>query len=106
MNGRMSSVISVRSLEDYQVLDRAGESLGVVEDALLDERLGRVRYFVLSFGTGALGMHKERYVVPAEAVRLDTENEALVVDVVPERFENAIPFEHADGADTSAVYRL
>lgn len=106
MNPRMSSVISVKGLEDYQVLDVRGETLGVVEDVLLDERLGRARYFVLSLGAGALGMHKTRYVVPAGAVRLDTENEALVVDVVPERFERAIPFEDADGADEAAVYLL
>ena len=52
-------------------------------------------------------MPKSRYVVPAESVRLDTENEALVVDVVPERFENAAPFDEARGGDDSAaVYRL
>lgn len=101
----MSSVISVRSLEDYQVLDARGETLGTVEDVLLDGKLGRARYFVLSFG-GALALHKARYVVPADSVRLDTENEALVVDVAAERFEDAVPFEDADGADPAAVYRL
>ena len=106
MNRTMSSVISVKSLEDYQVLDARGETLGEVEDVLLDGKLGQARYFVLSFGAGALGMHKSRYVVPADSVRLDTENEALVVDVGPERFERATPFEDADGADPSAVYRL
>jgi sporulation protein YlmC with PRC-barrel domain len=102
----MSSVISVKSLEDYQVLDVHGETLGEIEDVLLDGQLGKARYFVLSFGGGALGIHKTRYVVPADAVRLDTENEALVVDVVPERFERATAFEDADGSDESAVYRL
>lgn len=106
MSGSMSSVISVRSLEDYQVLDVSGETLGTVEDVLLDEKLGKARFFVLALGTGAFGMHKSRYVVPADAVRLDTENEALVVDVAPERFEDAISFEDADGTDTAAVYRL
>ncbi len=107
MNGRMSAVISARSLEDYTVLDAGGARLGTLEDVLLDAKLERARYFVLSIGTGALGMPKSRYVVPAESVRLDTENEALVVDVVPERFENAAPFDEARGGDDSAaVYRL
>ncbi|HEX6993475.1 MAG TPA: PRC-barrel domain-containing protein [Gammaproteobacteria bacterium] len=105
MSGRMSSVISARSLEDYQVLDARGAKLGTVEDVLLDAKLARTRYFVLSFGAGALGMHKHRYVVPAESVRLDTESEALVVDIAPERFENAAPFDEA-GDDPAAVYRL
>jgi len=105
MNGRMSAVISVKSLEDYQVFDVTGKPLGRVDDVLLDERLGHARYFVLSFGAG-LGMRKDRYVVPADAVRLDTENEALVVDVAPERFDDALPFDEANGADEGAVYRL
>lgn len=106
MNGRMSAVISVKSLADYPVFDLAGEPLGSVDDVLLDARLGQARYFVLSFGAGALGMRKDRYVVPAATVRLDTENEALIVDVGRERFENAAPFDEADGADEAAVYRL
>ena len=103
----MLSLVSTKSLNDYRVLDPDGETLGVVDDVMLDAKLERARYFVLSIGTGALGMPKSRYVVPAESVRLDTENEALVVDVVPERFENAAPFDEARGGDDSAaVYRL
>lgn len=106
MGGRMSAVISARSLEDYPVLDSRGTTLGSVDDVLLDAKLGRARYFVLSFGSSALGMHKNRYVVPAESVRLDTENEAIVVDIVPERFENAVPFDEAQSEDATTVYRL
>jgi len=105
MNGSLSSMISVRSLEDYQVLDPRGETLGTVQDVLLDETLGHARYFVVSLG-GALSLHRPRYVVPAASVRLDTESEALVIDIAPERFADAAPFEDADGADPAAVYRI
>lgn len=106
MNGRMSAVISARSLEDYTVLDAGGARLGTVDDVLLDATLARARYFVLSVAGGALGVSKSRYAVPADLVRLDTENEALVVDVAPERFENAAPFDEARADDATAVYRL
>lgn len=107
MSERMSS-ISVKSLSDYPVLDMQGEPLGSIDDVMLDGTLGQTRFFILaSGGGGLLGGPKTRYAVPASAVRLDTESEALVVDVPHERFRDARAFDgDTSGRERSDVFRL
>jgi sporulation protein YlmC with PRC-barrel domain len=100
----MDSIISVKNLTDYQVLDRGGETIGTVEDVMLDAGLGHTRYFVLVTGKP---LRKERYAVPASRMTLDSENEALVVDVPFDSFKDARAFDtHTAATEADAVYRL
>ena len=88
----MTAIVSVNNLKDYPVMDPLGETLGSIKDVVLDSDLGRARYFVLSYGGGLTLRHK-LFAVPARAVRLDTENECLVIDVQQRQLEDAPPFD-------------
>lgn len=102
----MLSLVSAKSLEDYQVLDPNGETLGNVDDVILDAALERARFLVVAAARSAFGMHKERYAVPTSRFRLDTENEALVADVTADGLRSAPPLgAHAEPA-ADDVYRL
>lgn len=50
-----------------QVVDSDGEDLGRVDDLLVDDRDGRVRFLRIGEG-GFLGIGKSRFLVPVEAV--------------------------------------
>ena len=61
----MLSVVSARSLEDYQVLDANGETLGRIDDVILDAALDHARFLVVAAAKAPLGARKGRYAVPA-----------------------------------------
>jgi sporulation protein YlmC with PRC-barrel domain len=85
-------VLSAETLSGDAVVNRAGESLGTIEDFMLDVDSGRIRYAVLSFG-GVLGIGNKLFAVPPEALSVDVENKRLVLDVDRERLENAPGFD-------------
>jgi sporulation protein YlmC with PRC-barrel domain len=65
------SAVKVRDLIGLQVLNRGNESLGKIEDLVMDPTSGRVRYAVLSFG-GFLGMGDKLFAVPWNELALVT----------------------------------
>jgi sporulation protein YlmC with PRC-barrel domain len=87
-----NAVLSADTLAGDKVLNRAGESLGKIEDFMLDVESGRIRYAVLSFG-GVLGIGNKLFAVPPEALTIDTQRKCLVLDVNKERLENAPGFD-------------
>ena len=97
----MTAIVSVNNLKDYPVLDPLGETLGSIKDVVLDPDLGHARYFVLAYG-GGLTLHHKLFAVPAKAVRLDTENECLVIDVAAQQLKDAPRFDkHRTGRASS-----
>jgi sporulation protein YlmC with PRC-barrel domain len=88
----MSTVLSADTLSGDAVVNSAGESLGKIEDFMLDVESGRIRYAVLSFG-GLLGIGSKLFAVPPEALAVDTERKCLVLDVDLERLEAAPGFD-------------
>lgn len=107
----MAAVVSIRNLSDYQVLNPLGESLGEVRDVVFESDLSRARYFVLSFSSSPVAGDK-LFAVPVDAVRLDTENECLILDVEHEDLQNAPGFDERrppEGPDREierAIYRF
>ena len=67
---------------------------------MLDLENGRIRYAVLSFG-GFLGMGDKLFAIPPEALRIDTENKRVILDVDKSRLENAPGFDKDNWPDTS-----
>lgn len=49
-------------------LDSAGEKVGKVEDLLVDEQARSVRFLEIASG-GFLGMGKDRFIIPVDAVK-------------------------------------
>lgn len=89
------SVMSAGTLKGDSVQNAEGETLGKIEDFMLDMEAGRIRYAVLSFG-GIVGIGDKLFAVPPEALRIDTDNKCLVLDVDKERLKEAPGFDKDD----------
>jgi hypothetical protein len=74
------------------VRNASNESLGNVEDLVLDRDRGTIAYVVLSVG-GSLSVGNKLRAVPWDALRPTTDRAAFVVDVSKDRFEKAPGFD-------------
>lgn len=90
-----AGVLSADTLEGDKVVNRQGEDLGKVEAIMLDTDSGRIAYAVLSFG-GFLGMGEKLFAIPWGALKVDTVNEQVVLDVDKQRLENAPGFDKSN----------
>jgi sporulation protein YlmC with PRC-barrel domain len=71
-------VISSDKVEGTAVYNGAGDKLGSIDDLMIDKRSGHIRYAVLEFG-GFLGMGTDRYPIPWNVLRYDTEKDGYVI---------------------------
>ncbi|HTC51951.1 MAG TPA: PRC-barrel domain-containing protein [Steroidobacteraceae bacterium] len=71
-------VISSDKVEGAAVYNGSGDKLGSIDDLMIDKRSGHIRYAVLEFG-GFLGMGTDRYPIPWNVLRYDTERDGYVV---------------------------
>lgn len=88
-------VLSAGTMIGDDVKNAAGESLGKIEEVMIDIESGRVAYAVLSFG-GFLGVGNKLFAVPWHAMAVDLDDHAFVLDVPKERLENAPGFDKSD----------
>jgi sporulation protein YlmC with PRC-barrel domain len=70
--------ISSDKVEGAAVYNGSGDKLGSIDDLMIDKRSGHIRYAVLEFG-GFLGMGTDRYPIPWNVLRYDTEKDGYVV---------------------------
>jgi hypothetical protein len=75
-----------------KVINRQRESLGKVEEVMIDSIPGRVAYAVLSFG-GFLGLGDKLFAVPWNFLDWDVEREAFVMNADKEFLKNAPGFD-------------
>ena len=78
MNTNFSSpsVLSASTIIHTSVENAAGESLGRIEELMVDLNSGRIAYAVLSFG-GFLGMGDKFFAIPFEALTFDSVEEKI-----------------------------
>ena len=96
-------IISAGSLMGNHVRNAAGESLGKIEEIMIDVNAGRIAYAVLSFG-GFLGIGDKLFAVPWESLALDPTGKEFILDVDKSVLENAPGFDKdnwPDMADTT-----
>ena len=93
-------VLSASTLKDEKVVNAVGESLGRIEDYMIDLNNGRIAYCVLSFG-GFLGMGDKLFAIPWQAMTLDTENKCFILNIDKERLRNAPGFDKDNWPDTT-----
>ena len=93
-------VLSAETLENEKVVNTAGESLGRMEDYMIDLNNGRIAYCVLSFG-GFLGMGDKLFAIPCQALTLDTETKCFILNIDKERLKNAPGFDKDNWPDTT-----
>jgi sporulation protein YlmC with PRC-barrel domain len=85
-------VLSATTLIGDEVKNTIGETLGELEEIMIDMEEGRIAYAVLSFG-GFLGMGDKLFAIPWEALQVDTNDKKIVFDVPKERLQNAPGFD-------------
>jgi len=91
-SGPGPDIMSADSLQGDSVVNTLGESLGKIEDIMIDVRSGQIAYAVLSFG-GIMGIGDKLFAVPWQALTLDADRECFVLDVEQERLKNAPGFD-------------
>ncbi len=85
-------VMAADTLQGSTVVNPAGESLGEIEDIMIDVPTGRIAYAVLSFG-GVLGIGNKLFAVPWDALTLDAGHERFILDIERERLKHTPGFD-------------
>ena len=88
----MPRLLSASTLMSDRVINSKGEELGKLEELMLDIDSGCVGYAVLSFG-GILGIGDKLFAIPWDAMRLDTDRKAFILDIDRERLGKAPGFD-------------
>ena len=87
-----TTVISSDRVEGSSVYNSVGDKLGSIDDLMIDKHSGQVRYAVLEFG-GFLGMGTDRYPMPWNMLKYDTDLGGYVVPLDKAKLENAPSYE-------------
>lgn len=93
-------ILSTSSLTGNTVKNATGETLGDIKDFVIDTETGRVMYAVLSFG-GFLGLGDKLFAIPVQAMELDTDDHAFILNVPKDRLEDAPGFDKDNWPSTS-----
>ena len=96
-------VISSERVGGTKVYNDAGDKLGSIDDLMIDKRSGHVRYAVLEFG-GFLGMGTDRYPLPWNMLKYDTQKEGYVVPLDKDRLEAAPRYPSEQRPDYDDAY--
>ncbi len=91
-------ILSSSSLTGDTVVDAAGEKLGTIDDLMIDTDRGSVAYAVLSVG-GLFGMGDKLFAIPWSALRVDTNEKQLVLNINKDKLENAPGFDKDNWPD-------
>lgn len=91
-SGPGPEVMAASSFEGETVVNPQGETLGEIEEVMLDVRGGRIAYAVMSVG-GFLGVGEKFFAVPWPAFTMDTDNKRFILDVDKERLSKAPGFD-------------
>ena len=96
-------VISSDKVEGTKVYNTVGEKLGSVDDLMIDKISGQIRYAVLEFG-GFLGMGTDRYPLPWNMLKYDTDKEGYVVPLDKNKLESAPRYAETEVPDYNDEY--
>jgi sporulation protein YlmC with PRC-barrel domain len=92
-------VLSASSLMKDTVYNMQDETIGKIEDFMIDLERGCISYAVLSFG-GVMGIGDKLFAVPWDALGVDTERRGFRMDVSKERLDNAPGFDKDNWPET------
>lgn len=82
-----------------EVKNHEGESIGKIEDVMLDLTAGRIGYVVLSFG-GVLGFGDKLFAVPWASLSFDEAGKHFTMLAHIDRLKNAPGFDKNDWPET------
>ena len=101
--GTSSDIISSDKVEGTTVYNQSGDKLGTVDDLMIDKLSGQIRYAVLEFG-GFLGIGTDRYPLPWNMLKYDTQREGYVVPLDKNKLERAPHYAETDVPDYTHEY--
>src|ERR1017187_7905962 len=103
----MGDVISSKKVEGTSVYNNAGDKLGSIKGLMIDKRTGQVRYAVMEFG-GFLGIDTDRYPIPWNMLKYDTQKDGYMVPLDKTKLEKApkYQFEDVPAYDTTYGTRI
>jgi sporulation protein YlmC with PRC-barrel domain len=100
--GRTDSVTSganirVSQLTGTNIENSQGESVGEINDLVIDANTGKVRYAAITYG-GFLGIGDKMFAVPFEAFKVrqdrqDADETVWILDVTQQQLEGAVGFD-------------
>jgi sporulation protein YlmC with PRC-barrel domain len=91
-SGPGPEIMAASSFEGETVVNNQGDTVGEIEEIMLDVRSGRIAYAVMSVG-GFLGIGEKYFAIPWRAFTMDTDNHRFILDVDKQRLENAPGFD-------------
>lgn len=83
---------SANALIGDAIVNPAGEKLGDLKDIVFDTARGEIVYAVMASG-GVLGVGEKLFAVPWSALRMEGDNQNLVLDASPDRLKSATGFD-------------
>lgn len=84
--------LTAKTLIGDEIKNNEGETLGHVEDLMLDLKNGKIEYAVVAHG-GVLGMGEKLFAVPWGILSVDRPGQFLVLNVDKEVLRNAEGFD-------------
>jgi sporulation protein YlmC with PRC-barrel domain len=82
------SLIAAEKVNGTNVYNVAGESLGTVDDIMMDKVSGQAIYAVMSFG-GFLGMGKKHHPLPWGTLKFDEAKNGYVINVDKKQLQDS-----------------
>lgn len=79
--------VQASNLMDYDVVGSDGESLGGIDDIVLDSQSGQIAYVALGRG-GFLGIGGDRVAVPYSDIQYDVQAEQISLGVTSDQFDD------------------
>lgn len=86
-----SSLMGLATLTGTKIVNYEHETLGTVEDVMLDLDQGRISYAVMRSG-GFLRLGEKHFAIPWGVLEVDRERRCLVLDADVATFQNAPGF--------------
>ena len=94
-------VVAATAVIGDRVRNPGGESLGKIEDIMLDPDTGAIAYAVLSFG-GFLGMGNKLFALPWRELKQNPADHEFILNVDRQVLESAPGFDKDDWPDMAA----
>lgn len=87
-----SSLVKTSSIVGTRVTNPRGDSLGDIQEIVIDPHTGAVAYVVVSFGS-FLGLGGKLFAIPFSLFRYDASGNEYLLDCAPDRLKNAPGFD-------------
>ena len=86
------NVVKASEVTGVKVKNTEGESLGTINEVVIDKLYGKVNYLVLDFG-GVLGFGNKFFAMPWGLFSYDKNDDCFTINIDKDRLKNAPGFD-------------